>query len=147
MKPALYYLSIVLILSFWAFTPNYPMAKVKNPISIESGGVTQRDSILLELNKIMNFYAGSINNEITWTAVKQKMNNFLMMKWRLGILKGFKSEDAFFIMVGHQIMTQVDIDNNKLIVLVGFSLNKPAEFETIKLEKQLRKFVPGNKHL
>ena len=100
--------------------------------------LTPRDLILVDLNAIMNSTAGLPDNYGTWATVKQKIVNLLFSKWRSdGILKGTKAEEAFFVNVGTQTMTQNDINLGKLIVVVGIAMIKPAEFEIIKFEKQL----------
>ena len=107
--------------------------------------LTPRDSILTDLNAIMNSCAGLPNNYVTWATVKQEIDNLLTIKWRYGVLQGFKAAEAFFVNVGIQTMTQNDINQGKLIVLVGIAMIKPAEFEIIKLEKQLYQFK-SNQH-
>ena len=68
------------------------------------------------------------NNEMLWARVKQTINNFLTNVWRDGALMGTTPEEAFFVRCGRDTMTQTDIDNGKLIVQIGVSPTKPAEF-------------------
>jgi phage tail sheath protein FI len=86
----------------------------------------------------MNSCAGLPNNYETWATVKREIDNLLTIKWKYDrVLQGFKAKEAFFVNVGIQTMPQNDIDQGKLIVLVGIAMRRPAEFEIIKLEKQL----------
>ncbi|MBL8901344.1 MAG: phage tail sheath family protein [Planctomycetes bacterium] len=68
------------------------------------------------------------NNEALWARVKQTVEQFLRTQWRAGALMGLKEEQAFFVKVDRTTMTQDDIDNGRLIVVIGVSPVKPAEF-------------------
>ena len=68
------------------------------------------------------------NNGMLWARVKQTISNFLTNVWRDGALMGTSPEEAFFVRCGRDTMTQTDIDNGKLIVQIGVSPTKPAEF-------------------
>lgn len=68
------------------------------------------------------------NNEQLWARVKQSITNFLTTVWRTGALMGTTPEEAFFVEIGRSTMTQADIDNGKLICLIGVAPTKPAEF-------------------
>jgi len=48
--------------------------------------------------------------------------------WRAGALQGNKPEQAFFVKCDRTTITQGDIDNGRLIYLVGVAVVKPAEF-------------------
>jgi len=48
--------------------------------------------------------------------------------WKTGALMGTKPEEAFFVVVDRRTMTQNDLDNGKLIVVIGIAPTKPAEF-------------------
>lgn len=68
------------------------------------------------------------NNEQLWARVRQTITQFLRTQWRAGALMGLKEEEAFFVKVDRSTMTQDDIDNGRLIVLIGVAPVKPAEF-------------------
>jgi hypothetical protein len=68
------------------------------------------------------------NNEQLWARVKQTITQFLTTVWRTGALMGLTPEEAFFVKVDRTTMTQDDIDNGRLIVIVGLAPTKPAEF-------------------
>ena len=42
-------------------------------------------------------------------------------------------EDAFFVKVDRTTMTQDDIDNGRLVVLVGIATLRPAEFVIVQI--------------
>lgn len=68
------------------------------------------------------------NNEKLWASVKQTVTQFLTIAWKSGALMGTTSEQAFFVKCGRDTMTQDDIDNGRLIILIGVAPVKPAEF-------------------
>jgi phage tail sheath protein FI len=68
------------------------------------------------------------NDEKLWLKVKQTITQFLTRVWKDGALMGMTPEKAFFVKCDRTTMTQDDIDNDRLIVLIGVAPVKPAEF-------------------
>jgi hypothetical protein len=75
------------------------------------------------------------NDEPLWARVRQSITNFLVRVWRDGALMGAKQEEAFFVRCDRTTMTQDDIDNGRLIILVGIAPVKPAEFVIIRISQ------------
>jgi phage tail sheath protein FI len=73
------------------------------------------------------------NNEQLWARVNQTVTQFLTTVWRTGALMGTKVEEAFFVKVDRSTMTQDDIDNGRLIILIGIAPTKPAEFVIFRI--------------
>jgi len=73
------------------------------------------------------------NDQQLWARVTQSISNFLVTVWRDGALMGATQEQAFFVKCDQTTMTQDDIDNGRLIVLVGVAPVKPAEFVIIRI--------------
>jgi uncharacterized protein len=73
------------------------------------------------------------NNEALWSRVKQTICQFLTTVWRSGALMGSTEDEAFFVKCDRTTMTQDDIDNGRLIVLVGVAPVKPAEFVIFRI--------------
>jgi hypothetical protein len=73
------------------------------------------------------------NNEKLWARVRDTVTNFLTTVWRDGALMGTTPEEAFFVKCDRSTMTQDDIDNGRLIVVVGVAPTKPAEFVIIRI--------------
>jgi phage tail sheath protein FI len=73
------------------------------------------------------------NAEPLWARVKRTIANFLTTVWRDGALEGTKPEEAFFVICDRTTMTQADIDNGRLIVVIGVAPVKPAEFVIIRI--------------
>jgi uncharacterized protein len=68
------------------------------------------------------------NNERLWANIRTMVEDFLLVLWRDGALLGSKPEQAFFVRCDRSTMTQNDLDNGRLICLVGVAPVRPAEF-------------------
>jgi phage tail sheath protein FI len=78
------------------------------------------------------------NDEPLWARVRQTITNFLTTVWRSGALEGTKPDDAFFVKCDRTTMTQDDIDNGRLICLIGIAPVKPAEFVIFRIQQKTR---------
>lgn len=73
------------------------------------------------------------NTEALWGRVKRTIEMFLASTWRSGALAGTSPSEAFFVEIGRSTMTQDDIDNGRLICVIGVAPVKPAEFVIFKI--------------
>ena len=73
------------------------------------------------------------NDEPTWAKVRRSVGDFLTRIWMDGMLQGKTKEQAYFVRCDRTTMTQADIDNGRLIVLVGIAPVKPAEFVIFRI--------------
>ncbi|MEW6173908.1 MAG: phage tail sheath family protein [Bacillota bacterium] len=73
------------------------------------------------------------NNEKLWARVRQSISEFLTRVWKDGALMGKTPEEAFFVKCDRTTMTQDDIDNGRLICLIGVAPVKPAEFVIFRI--------------
>lgn len=73
------------------------------------------------------------NADPLWARVRRTITNFLTDVWRSGALEGTKPEEAFFVKCDRTTMTQTDIDNGRLICVIGVAPVKPAEFVIIRI--------------
>ena len=73
------------------------------------------------------------NNEKLWARMKQTISQFLTTVWKSGALMGTTPEEAFFVKCDRTTMTQDDIDNGRLIVVIGVAPTKPAEFVIFRI--------------
>src|SRR5262249_51616115 len=80
-----------------------------------------------------------------WARVRQSVSNFLTTVWRDGALEGTKTEEAFFVTCDRTTMTQDDIDNGRLIVVVGIAPVKPAEFVIFRIQQKTRDAQPAQR--
>ena len=76
------------------------------------------------------------NNETLWATTRQSIENFLLSLWRAGALQGSKPDDSFFVKCDRSTMTQDDIDNGRLIALIGVAPTKPAEFVIFRISQK-----------
>ena len=76
------------------------------------------------------------NNSALWARVTHSINNFLMSQWLQGSLQGKKKQEAYFVRCDSSTMSQNDLDNGRLVALVGFAPVLPAEFVVIQIEIQ-----------
>jgi phage tail sheath protein FI len=64
---------------------------------------------------------------------------FLTTQWRAGMLQGRTADEAFFVKIGlGETMTQDDIDNGRVIMLIGVAPVKPAEFVIFRITQMPR---------
>ena len=68
-----------------------------------------------------------------WETVRRTVTAFLLNVWRDGSLVGEKQEEAFFVKCDRSTMTQDDIANGRLILLVGVAPVRPAEFVILRI--------------
>lgn len=73
------------------------------------------------------------NGPQLWANIRQTIEDFLLVSWRDGALLGDKPEDAFFVRCDRTTMTQNDLDNGRLIALIGVAPVKPAEFVIFRI--------------
>jgi phage tail sheath protein FI len=74
-----------------------------------------------------------INDEPLWARVRRSIGDFLTTLWRDGMLQGAKKEQAYFVKCDRTTMTQADIDNGRLICVIGIAPVKPAEFVIFRI--------------
>jgi phage tail sheath protein FI len=76
------------------------------------------------------------NTEGLWLRVESTIVNFLTSQWRDGVLAGASAAEAFYVRIGHDTMSQDDIDNGRLICEIGIAPTKPAEFVIFRLTQK-----------
>ncbi|MGB3519055.1 MAG: phage tail sheath subtilisin-like domain-containing protein [Elainellaceae cyanobacterium] len=73
------------------------------------------------------------NGERLWDNVRRTVEGFLENEWREGHLSGSKIEEAFFVRCDRSTMTQNDLDNGRMICLIGVAPLYPAEFVIFRI--------------
>ncbi len=74
------------------------------------------------------------NNDPTlWARVRRSISDFLTRLWMDGMLIGDTKEQAYFVRCDRTTMTQADLDNGRLIVVIGIAPVKPAEFVIFRI--------------
>ncbi len=76
------------------------------------------------------------NEPLLWLRVKRTIELFLGDLWRTGALAGGSEGEAFFVDIGANTMSQSDIDNGRLICVIGVAPVKPAEFVIFRITQK-----------
>ena len=73
------------------------------------------------------------NDEMLWARVGRTIRAFLRDMWRNGALVGTTEDQAFFVNIGRDTMSQNDILNGRLICEIGVAPSRPAEFVIFRI--------------
>jgi phage tail sheath protein FI len=73
------------------------------------------------------------NGELLWANVRRTISDFLLNEWQNGALLGDKPEKAYFVRCDRSTMTQNDLDNGRLVCLIGVSALRPAEYVIFRI--------------
>ena len=73
------------------------------------------------------------NGELLWANVRRTISDFLLNEFQMGALLGDKPEVAYFVKCDRSTMTQNDLDNGRLVCLIGVAPLKPAEFVIFRI--------------
>jgi len=73
------------------------------------------------------------NGEELWAKVCTTVEDFLRNEWSSGALLGTSPEEAYFVHCDRSTMTQNDLDNGRLVCVVGVAPVKPAEFVIFRI--------------
>ena len=73
------------------------------------------------------------NGEALWANVRRTIEDFLLNEWQSGALLGDKPEKAYFVRCDRSTMTQNDLDNGRMVCLVGVAPLRPAEFVIFRI--------------
>ena len=68
-----------------------------------------------------------------WANVRRTIEDFLLNEWQNGALLGEKPEKAYFVKCDRSTMSQNDLDNGRLICLIGVAPLRPAEFVIFRI--------------
>jgi len=77
------------------------------------------------------------NDEMLWTRVGRTIKSFLREMYRGGALVGASEEQAFFVNIGRDTMSQDDILNGRLICVIGVAPSRPAEFVIFRITQTM----------
>ena len=73
------------------------------------------------------------NGEALWARVREAVSTFLLDQWRAGRLQGRAPDEAFFVRCDQSTMTQQDLDEGRLVCLIGVAPVRPAEFVIFRI--------------
>jgi hypothetical protein len=84
------------------------------------------------------------NGEALWAKVRTTLEDFLFNQWRSGALQGTNPEEAYFVHCDSTTMTKNDLDNGRLVCVIGVAPVKPAEFEILRIGQWTANRVGGS---
>ena len=98
----------------------------------------QRLALYIEqsLNAALQWVVFEPNNPQLWSRIATTVDNFMFELFREGRFQGTTPQTAYFVKCDRTTTTQVDIDNDYVNILVGFSPLQPAEFYIIRLRER-----------
>jgi hypothetical protein len=73
------------------------------------------------------------HTEALWARVRNSVEAFLQREWRQGTLSGSEPEQAWFVRCDRSTMTREDLDQGRLVCLVGVAPVTPAEFIVLRI--------------
>ncbi len=73
------------------------------------------------------------NSEPLWANVRSTIEDFLYNEWKNEHLMGESPKEAYFVKCDRSTMTQNDIDNGRLVCLIGVAPVRPAEFVIFRI--------------
>lgn len=62
------------------------------------------------------------NSEDTWTQIREEVENFFTRLWRAGVFLGSTPEESFFVRCDRNTMTEDDIANQRINLVIGVAL-------------------------
>ena len=91
----------------------------RNPQAFPGVSITMRATVLLPL--------------LVLALAVFTIEDFLLNEFQSGALLGDKPEKAFFVKCDRSTMTQNDLDNGRLVCLIGVAPLRPAEFVIFRI--------------
>jgi hypothetical protein len=83
-----------------------------------------------------------VNNEALWASVRRTVEDFLLTEWKSGALLGTDPRQAYFVRCDRSTMTQTDLDNGRLVCVIGVAVAKPAEFVIFRIGQMTASATP-----
>lgn len=74
------------------------------------------------------------NDQRLWSQLRLQVDAFMHGLFREGAFQGPVPRDAYFVRCGGDTMTQDDIEQGRLNIMIGFAPLKPAEFIIIRIQ-------------
>jgi len=85
------------------------------------------------IDKGTQFAVFEPNGEALWANIRRTIEDFLLNEWQSHALLGDKPEKAYFVRCDRTTMTQNDLDNGRLVCLIGVAPLRPAEFVIFRI--------------
>jgi phage tail sheath protein FI len=75
------------------------------------------------------------NNEKLWAKIRLRVGAFMDDLFRQGAFKGRTPQDAYYVKCDRTTMSQTDLDEGVVNILVGFAPRNSAEFVVIQISQ------------
>ena len=76
----------------------------------------------------LTWVASECNGEPLWARVREAVGTFLMTQWQDGRLPGRGPNEAFFVRCDQSTMTQQDLDEGRLVCMIGVATLPAVRF-------------------
>ena len=73
------------------------------------------------------------NGPDLWSSIAASVGDFLYNEWANRRLFGARPENAYFVRCDSTTMTQNDLDNGRLVCVIGAAPLEPAEFVIFRI--------------
>jgi len=100
------------------------------------------DQIALSVQAALAAFQYEPDAASTWAHVQTLVTSFLDGYFRSGSLAGTTAAQAYYVRCDRTTMTQDDIDNQRLIVLLGVAPLRAASFTTLKFVQPVGVVAP-----
>ncbi|MEO5610124.1 MAG: phage tail sheath subtilisin-like domain-containing protein [Ornithinibacter sp.] len=87
------------------------------------------------IEKSTQWAAFEPNDQPLWVRIRRTIEDFLTSTWRTGALMGTTPQEAFFVRCDRTTMTQSDLDDGRLVCVVGIAPLRPAEFVVLRIDQ------------
>lgn len=77
------------------------------------------------------------NGEPLWLLLRASVTTFLTGLWRSGAFQGTATDEAIAVRCGRDVMSDADLAEGRVILLVGFAPLKPMDFVLLRVVLQL----------
>lgn len=97
----------------------------------------RRTIIFIEqsIKETLGAFSRMPNTPKTWETVHMLISSFLTELWQKGALIGNTSAEAFFVCLDESTTTAYDLENGNMNVVIGVSLQRPAEYVMFSLQQ------------
>ena len=84
---------------------------------------------------LLQFAVFENNGPALWIRIEQAIKGFMDSLFRLGFFAGERADQAFFVKANGSNNNDQTIKEGKVIIDIGFSPNRPAEFVIFRLQQ------------
>ena len=82
------------------------------------------------------------NGPALWSKVRSAVNAFMSTLWQQGGLFGTTADQAYFVRCDQTTVTQADLANGVLNIVVGIAPERPAEFVIVQIQQMAGQAAP-----